>query len=284
MSDPAHLLSIPGFSDPVSSLSHLAGALVFGVLSISLIAGGRGDGRRVFALAVFAFSVVLLLSLSGTYHLLSHDTAARSVLMRLDHAAIFVLIAGSFTPVHAILLRARWHRTLLLGIWLAAIAGLTLKTVFFQTMPSWLGLAMYLGLGWLGTISTVAIARRVGWRFILPLLWGALAYTVGALVDHFRWPVLVQDVVRPHELFHLAVLAGISFHWAFIRAIASRRDPSLQGNPSFHDQGAAAPYALSGDGAVTFLGEGRQAARPAHLHALPDVELEHGVRGGRKLR
>lgn len=217
------LPSIPGFSDPFSSLSHLAGAVVFAILGVLLLVRGWGNARRVVSLAIFAMSCVLLLALSGVYHLLSHDTAARSVLMRLDHAAIFVLIAGSFTPVHAILLRARWHRGLLLGIWLAAIAGLTLKTVYFDSMPSWLGLAMYLGLGWMGVVSTVAIARRFGWRFILPLAWGALAYTAGALVDHFHWPQPIPGVVEAHEVFHLAVLAGISFHWAFIRSIADGR-------------------------------------------------------------
>jgi channel protein (hemolysin III family) len=280
MYEHAHLLSIPGFSDPVSSLTHLAGALVFGVLSISLIGRGRGEARRVFSLAVFAFSVVLLLSLSGVYHLLTHETAARSVLMRLDHAAIFVLIAGSFTPVHAILLRARWHRTLLSGIWLAALAGLTLKTVYFASLPSWLGLAMYLGLGWLGAISTIAIAHRFGWRFVLPLLWGALAYTIGALADQFDWPVPVSGIVGPHEIFHLAVLAGISFHWAFIRTIA----PLSRGDPSFQDQRAAAAHAHARDGAVALLGNGHQAARAAHLHALTDVELEHGIGRGREVR
>lgn len=220
MAEPAHLLSIPGFSEPVSSLTHLAGAVAFAVLGAFLVARGRGDARRVFSLVVFAFSCVLLLSLSGVYHLLSHDTAARSVLMRLDHAAIFVLIAGSFTPVHAILLRDRWQRYLLAGIWAAAMVGLTLKTVFFDSLPPWLGLAMYLGLGWLGTISTVAIALRRGLRFILPLVWGALAYTIGAIADHFHWPVLIPDVVGPHEVFHLAVLAGIGLHWTFIHRIA----------------------------------------------------------------
>jgi channel protein (hemolysin III family) len=216
------MLSIPGFSDPVSSLSHLSAAVVFAVLSVPLMSRGRGEALRVVSLAVFAFSCVLLLSLSGAYHLLSPGTAAREVLMRLDHAAIFVLIAGSFTPVHAILLRDRWQWHLLAWIWVAAIAGLALKTVFFDTMPAWLGLLMYLGLGWLGLISTVAIALRSGVRFILPLVWGALAYTGGALVDFLDWPVLVAGVVGPHELFHLAVLAGISFHWAFIRGIADK--------------------------------------------------------------
>jgi channel protein (hemolysin III family) len=214
------MLSIPGFSEPVSSLTHLAGAAVFAILSAFLIARGRGDARRVISLAVFALSCVLLLSLSGVYHLLSPGTPARGVLLRLDHAAIFVLIAGSFTPVHVILLRALWHWHLLAWIWLAAITGLVLKTVYFDATPQWLGLLMYLGLGWLGLISTIALARRSGVRFVLPLVWGALAYTVGAVAEFLRWPVLVAGIVGPHEVFHLAVLVGISFHWAFVRGIA----------------------------------------------------------------
>jgi channel protein (hemolysin III family) len=221
------MLSIPGFSDPVSSLTHLAAAVVFAILGFFLIARGRGDARRMSSLAVFAFSCVLLLSLSGVYHLLTPETAARGVLMRLDHAAIFVLIAGSFTPVHVILLRDRWQQHLLAWIWVAAIAGLTLKTVYFDTTPLWVGLAMYLGLGWLGVISTVALARRFGVRFVLPLVWGALAYTLGAVAEFLGWPVLVAGVIGPHEVFHLAVLAGVSFHWAFIRGIASGERPGV---------------------------------------------------------
>ncbi|HTG98338.1 MAG TPA: hemolysin III family protein [Burkholderiales bacterium] len=214
------MLSIPGFSDPVSSLTHLAAAVVFAILGPFLIARGRG-ARPVTSLAVFVFSCVLLLSLSGVYHLLTPGTAGRSVLMRLDHAAIFVLIAGSFSPVHAILLRDLWHWHLLAWIWFLAIAGLALKTVYFDAMPQWLGLLMYLGLGWLGLISTIALARRFGVRFVLPLVWGALAYTIGALVDFREWPVLIAGVIGPHEVFHLGVVAGIAFHWAFIRGIAS---------------------------------------------------------------
>jgi len=220
------MLSIPGFSDPVSSLSHLAAAVVFAILSVNLIARGGGDARRVASLAVFAFSAVLLLSLSGVYHLLSPGTVERRVLLRLDHAAIFVLIAGSFTPVHVILLRDLWHWHLLAWIWVAAIAGLVLKTAYFDATPEWLGLLMYLGLGWLGVISTVVLARRSGVRFVLPLVWGALAYTIGALVDFAGWPVLVAGIVGPHEVFHLCVIAGISFHWAFIRGIAGLAESS----------------------------------------------------------
>ena len=221
MPEAGRAVSIAGFSDPVSSLTHLAGAVVFAVLSVVLLGRGRGDRGRMISLSVFAFSCVLLLSLSGVYHLLSPGTAGREVLKRLDHAAIFLLIAGSFTPVHVILFRGAWRWGMLAGIWGAALAGLILKTVYFATMPEWLGMLMYLGLGWLGLISAVALSRRYGWRLLRPVLWAALAYTAGALSEFLRWPVLLAGIVGPHEIFHLAVLAGISCHWAFILDIAS---------------------------------------------------------------
>lgn len=214
-------VSFAGFSDPFSSLTHLAGAAVFAVLSVVLLHRGRGDSGRMLSLCVFAFSCVLLLSLSGTYHLLAPDSAGREVLKRLDHAAIFGLIAGSFTPVHVILFRGAWRWGMLAGIWGAAIIGLTAKTLNFAATPEWVGLLMFLGLGWMGVISVVALARRYGTGFVLPLIWGGLAYTAGAVAEFLRWPQLLPGVVGPHEIFHLAVLAGIGWHWAFILSIAS---------------------------------------------------------------
>jgi channel protein (hemolysin III family) len=225
MPDTGRVLSIVGFSDPVSSLTHLAGALVFSALGIVLLRRGRGDRGRMAALSVFAFTCVLLLSVSGVYHLLSPGTAAREVLKRLDHAAIFLLIAGSFTPVHIILFHGGWRWGMLAGIWGAALAGLVLKTVYFSTVPEWLGLAMYLGLGWMGVISALHLRRRFGWRFIQLVLWGALAYTAGAVIEFVRWPVLLPGIVGPHELFHLAVLAGITCIWVFVLGIAGGGAP-----------------------------------------------------------
>jgi channel protein (hemolysin III family) len=216
-----HTLSITGFSDPVSSMSHLGGALVFAYLAVALLRRGGGDRARMISLSVFAVSCVLLLGLSGVYHLLSPETAGRAVLKRLDHAAIFGLIAGSFTPVHTILFRGVWRWGALAAIWSAAIAGVIVKTVYFDVMPEWLGLTMYLGLGWIGVISATALARRYGWRPLQPVLWGALAYTAGALAEFLRWPVLLAGILGPHEIFHLAVLTGIACHWAFIAGIAS---------------------------------------------------------------
>jgi channel protein (hemolysin III family) len=221
MVESARMLPLAGFSDPVSSISHLGGAVVFAFLAAALLRSGSGDRARVISLSVFAVSCVLLLGLSGVYHLLSPDTAGRAVLKRLDHAAIFMLIAGSFTPVHTILFRGVWRWGTLAAIWGAAIAGVVVKTVYFDLMPEWLGLTMYLALGWLGVITAAALARLYGWRRIQLVLWGALAYTAGALAEFLRWPVLLPGIVGPHEIFHLAVLAGIACHWAFILGIAS---------------------------------------------------------------
>src|ERR1700733_4157820 len=123
---------------------------------------GRGDLSRTISLGVFAFSTVLLLSMSGTYHLLTPGTTGRDVLQRLDHGAIFVLIAGTFTPLHVILFRGVWRWAPLLVVWTAAIAGVTLKSVFFNDMAEWVGLLFYLGMGWLGVISGGELWRRHG--------------------------------------------------------------------------------------------------------------------------
>lgn len=217
---------IPGFSEPVSSLSHLLGATVFAALACCLLWRSRGHGVRMTFLGVFALACVLLLSLSGVYHLLTPGGEARAVLKRLDHAAIFVLIAGTFTPVHGILFRgpARWLP--LLFIWSAAAGGITLKTVFFGQFPEWLGLSLYLGLGWVGVVSGVALWRRFGPAFVQPLVWGAVAYTVGAVLEFVRWPVLLPGVLGPHEVFHGAVLAGLGFHWKFVYRLAPGRNAS----------------------------------------------------------
>lgn len=226
MLDPAvAVLPIPGFSDPFSSLSHLAAACVFTGLAVPLLRRGRGSAGRFLALFVFAFSCVLQLTLSGVFHLLESGGGGRLVLQRLDHAAIFLLIAGSFTPVHAILFTGPWRWGVLIAVWTIAVAALTIKTVFFTSLPEWAGLLMYLGFGWLGLVSGVAMLRRFGQRFVRPVVAGALAYTFGAVIDFLRWPVPVPGVVGPHELFHVAVLVGIGCHWYFIAGFASGRIP-----------------------------------------------------------
>jgi channel protein (hemolysin III family) len=211
--------SIPGLADPFSSLSHLIGALVFAWLAFYLIRLGRGNGGHAASLSVFAFSSVFMLSMSGVYHMLMPGGTARLVLKRLNHAAIFFLIAGTFTPILIILFRDWWRWIMLGVIWIAAVTGLVLKTLFFSSLDA-LGVALYLGLGWLGAVPGILLWQRFGFGFVAPLLWGGLAYTIGALVESVDKPVLIPGVIGAHELFHVAVLIGLAFQWYFIYQLA----------------------------------------------------------------
>ena len=216
-------IAIPGFSDPFSSISHLAGAFIFLIFGIKLLYLARGSGGIMIAVSVFVFSVVFLLSMSGVFHLLEHESLGRAVLQRLDHAGIFGLIAGTFTPVHCVLFKGVWRWGILALIWTLAITGITLKSIFFNELAEWLGLVFYLGLGWLGILSAYLTHRLHGFTMIKPLIYGAIAYTVGASLEFLRLPIVISGVIGPHELFHLAVLAGIAWHWQFVNNLLKLR-------------------------------------------------------------
>lgn len=218
--------SIPGFSEPVSSLSHLFGAGLFAAIGVFLLRRGRGQSSRRFALGIFVFSCVFLLSISGVYHLLDPEGTGHRVLQRLDHAGIFLVIAGSFTPVHWILFRGWGRWGVLLLIWALAATGITLKVIFFENIPEWLGLSFYLGLGWIGLASGITLWRRCGWGFIKPLVYSGLAYTAGGLLEFLRMPVILPGVLGPHELLHFGVMAGIGFHFRFLFGVLDQVAPA----------------------------------------------------------
>lgn len=218
-------------TDPVSSLTHLAGAVAAAVCGGLLIArAARGTpprALRVVSMSVFVASAVVLLLASAVFHAMPAHTAWRTVTQRLDHAAIFVLIAGTFTPIHALLFRGFMRWGVLALIWSAAALGITVKTVYFASVPEAAGVGAYLAMGWLGAVSMWLIFRRRGARFVSPLVLGGLAYSAGALCELTGEPVLVRGVVGSHEVFHVAVLVGLGCMWMFIRRLA-RGEPARQ--------------------------------------------------------
>lgn len=215
---------IPGCFEPFSSLTHLMGAGVFAVLGVVLVRRGRGSVARQCSLGIFVFTCVFLLSMSGVFHSLEPG-AARKVLQRLDHAGIFALIAGSFTPLHWMLFRGWGRWGVLVLMWTLAATGIIFKTIFFDSFPESLGLGLYLGMGWMGLGSGIALYRRYGFGLVRPLLWSGLSYSAGAVLEFLRWPVLAAGVVAAHELFHLAVLAGIGLHFRFLFGVLERVVP-----------------------------------------------------------
>lgn len=205
-----------GFHEPFSSISHLLGAVMAFVSSIYLIRKGRGNGARITSLVIFSFSVIFLYSMSGVYHLLDKGGGAREVLQRLDYAGIWVLIAGTFTPIHIVLFRKAWRWAILLLVWLIAITGLTLQVVFFHDFPEWLTLTLFLGLGWMGALTGYKFRTSFHGESLLFLILGGLAYSAGAVIDFIQVPILWPHVIHAHELFHVFVILGTFFHWCFI--------------------------------------------------------------------
>jgi channel protein (hemolysin III family) len=212
---------LPGFHEPFSAISHLLGAVAFLLLGLLLLARGWGDWRRCVWLAIYVGSGVLLLTISAMYHMSRRGSPANELLLRLDHAAIFVLIAGTCTPMHALLFRGwlRWGPLTL--IWSVAALGVASRMVRFAEMGAGALIAVYLALGWLGGISGLLLWRRFGKAFVRPLFLGGVAYSIGAMVELFHWPILVPSVIHPHEIFHIAVLVGAMCHWQFVWQFAS---------------------------------------------------------------
>ena len=221
--DAIEIYSVPGLSEPVSCLTHLLGAVCFSYLAWFLLRRGRRRWGRTVCLSVFVFASVLLLTVSAVYHLLPRGTGAHLVLQRLDGAAIFVLIAATITSVHGILFTGMWRWGMIVLIWMLSATLITLRTIFFTSVAEWLALMLYLGLGWIGAVTVVALWRRFGFSFIKLGLLGGFVYTLGALLDFVRQPVLIPGVIGPHELFHVAVLVGLGLHWWFVFHVADAR-------------------------------------------------------------
>jgi channel protein (hemolysin III family) len=219
--------SIPGFCQPISSLSHLVAAGVALIAAGPLVRLARGSRSRQVAVIVYAACVVASLGASGAYHALDRGGAARSVMQRIDYLAIWLLIAGTFTALHGIMCEGLWRYGMLAFIWSAALAGALLQVARFDLFSGALGLGIYLGVGWVGVLSIFKLGRQIGFRAVRPIWLAGIAYSAGAVLEACGHPVLSRRWVGPHEMFHFAVILGVAMHWVFIRRLLDTHAPKL---------------------------------------------------------
>jgi hemolysin III len=175
--------------------------------------------RAALAVAIYAASVSALFGVSALYHRITWTTAARRRMRRLDHSMIFLLIAGTYTPVGLLVLKGPLATVVLAVVWGGAAAGIVLELAW-TTAPRWLGGTVYLALDWVAVVAMPQLFARLGVAGGLLIVAGGLVYSAGAAIYALRRPDPVPAVFGYHEVFHLLVIAGVAAHFLAISLYA----------------------------------------------------------------
>jgi hemolysin III len=203
------------FRNPVSAVTHLLWCLLGMYITALLWRLSRGDRLRQMSTGTFGLSMVLLYGASGVYHAFPGRTPLLPYLQKLDHSAIYVLIAGTYTPILAVLLRGRLRLILFSMIWSLAGAGILAK--WLLPWPRYeITVAFYIAMGWTGVLPVVPLIRAVGVQAMLWGLLGGLLYTFGGVCDAAKWPILLPGIIGHHEVLHLADMGGTLVHVFFV--------------------------------------------------------------------
>jgi len=179
-----------------------------------LILAASGGRARVAA-AIYPGAVSALLGTSALYHRVTWRPAARRWMRRLDHSMIFVLIAGTYTPVALLALKGPLAGAILIVLWAGAVGGIVFKLVWIDA-PKWLLAAVYILLGFISAAVFGQLPAAIGWLGVAGLAAGGLLYTAGAIVYASGRPDPAPTVFGYHEVFHVLVVAAAALHYAVI--------------------------------------------------------------------
>lgn len=202
--------------EPGSAITHFIACLMAAIAALPLIHKAQ-NGAAMFALAVFMVSMVLLYGASTLYHSVNVTDKVLKVFRKIDHMMIFVLIAGSYTPVCLIVLGGKMGYFLLTLVWGVAFIGMLIKALWI-TCPKWFSSVIYIAMGWLcllvfGTLWGTLPHAAFGW-----LLAGGIIYTIGGIIYALKLPMFnsLHKYFGSHEIFHLFVMGGSICHFIFM--------------------------------------------------------------------
>jgi len=176
---------------------------------------------HAFAAAVFAVSASLMLGTSALYHRITWSPSRRLWMRRADHAALFLLIAGTYTPVALVGLHGAWRTSILIIVWTGAVAAIATKVCWVRS-PKWLSAAIGLALGWVAVVALPQLAHNEGLAPLFLLAAGGIAYTAGAVVYALRRPDPVPRIFGYHELFHALTIVALSCQYVAIAVFIVR--------------------------------------------------------------
>ena len=202
--------------DPGSAITHFVGMLmaIFAAIPLLIQAAKERDSVYLISLTVYAISMVLLYAASTTYHTFDISKKVNTILKKIDHMMIFVLIAGSYTPICLLVLDRNIGIPLLMLVWGIAIAGILIKA-FWVYCPKWVSSVLYIGMGWtcvlaFGQMLNGLSRAEFGW-----LLAGGIIYTIGGIIYALKLPIfnMKHKNFGSHEIFHLFVMGGSACHF-----------------------------------------------------------------------
>jgi hemolysin III len=190
-------------------------AVAAGIVLVTLAPGGRAKATT----AIFAITAALLFGVSALYHRGRWSPATQAALKRLDHANIFLIIAGTYTPFTALLLEGKQARTLLWIVWAGALAGVAFR-VLWVGAPRWLYTPVYVALGWVAAFYLPEFLHGGGVAVLVLLIVGGALYSFGGLVYAAKRPDPSPRWFGFHEIFHALTLAAFVVHYVAVSMVA----------------------------------------------------------------
>lgn len=202
--------------EPGSAITHFIGMLMAIFAAVPLLIKATSEPSRVYiiSLTIYAVSLILLYAASTTYHTFDISAKVNTILKKIDHMMISVLIAGSYTPVCLIVLKGRTGIILLSIVWGIAIAGILIKA-FWVYCPKWVSSVLYIGMGWTCVLAFTQILNNMSPAAFGWLLAGGIIYTVGGVIYALKLPLFNNRHKNfgSHEIFHLFVMGGSACHF-----------------------------------------------------------------------
>lgn len=205
--------------EPVNSLTHWAGALLALGGLIALLIIGWDTPAKIISLAIYGVSLIAMFSASATYHMVRVKDRALEIFRKVDHAAIYLLIAGTYTPFCVNAFEGFWKWGMLTIIWSLALIGIIAK-VFYIRAPRWLNAGIYLVMGWLALAAAGQMLAALPAWVLTWLIIGGVTYTLGAVVYSTKMFNFVPGVFGFHEVWHIFVLLAAAAHFVAVMGVA----------------------------------------------------------------
>ena len=208
------------FRDPVSAWTHAAGCVLALPATVFLWFHSQGIRIKQIGFTIFGLSMMCCYAGSTLYHGVRLTPKEIDFCEKIDHMGIYLLIAGTITPLALVVLRGWWRLSNLIVAWTLAVVGITLNLVPLD-IPDAVSTGIYLGMGWGMVFCYFELVRALSHQALLGAVTGGMLYTVGAVINLVKWPNLWPGVFAAHELFHVFVMAGSLAHFVFmVRVVA----------------------------------------------------------------